>query len=81
MQWQLTNDALKEGTDTVSYDVLGAVAIVIAPGGKLMTMEDSHMSNASAHSIGVAFKEAARNIWKGFDRIANRSSIVETFML
>jgi hypothetical protein len=77
----LTNEALKDGIFTTLYDVLGAVEIVRAPGGKLIAIEDNDIINASVHSIGVAFKDAFRNIWNGFDLMENKSSIVEIFIV
>lgn len=39
-----------------------------------------NMSSASVQSVGAARKVADLNIWKGFALMANKSSIVETFM-
>lgn len=51
----------------------------MAPGGKLVTNCDIHITAASAHRMGVARKAEGLNWTNGFDLRLNSSSIVETF--
>ena len=55
-------------------------AILIAPGGKLVTTCDSHIILARAHSNGVARITAALKSSNGFARTQKSASIVETFI-
>jgi len=77
----LTKDALNVGTGMFPYVTLCTVVIVRAPGGRLITIWDSHMNNASVNNNGVALKAAGLKITKIFDLMLNKSSMVETFIV
>jgi hypothetical protein len=75
---KLTNEALNVGTTTIPNEVLWVVTTVIAPGGKLVTICDTHIRIDSTNSKGVARKAAGLKRINGLDLIENRSSIVDT---
>ena len=54
---------------------------MIAPGGKLVTICDVHIKIESTNNKGVAHNAASLRRTNGLDRMENRSSIVDTFMV
>jgi len=77
----LTKDALNVSIGTSAKVTLWIVAIVRAPGGRLITSWDSHMNNASVNNTGVALIAAGLKMTKRFDLMLNKSSMVETFIV
>ena len=55
--------------------------IVMAPGGKLVTICDAHMTVDRAKSIGVARSAAGRSSTKGLLLMEKSNSIVDTFIV
>lgn len=75
-----TKEALNVGIPCTSpKEVLWIEVTVMAPGGKLVTNCDIHITAASEHRMGVARKAECLNWTSGFDLRLNSSSIVETF--
>jgi len=72
-------DALNVGTTAMPKEVFWVLVIVIAPGGKLITIWEAHMMIDRANSIGAAPTTAGLRSEKGFDLMENRSSIVDTY--
>jgi hypothetical protein len=54
---------------------------VIAPGGKPVTICKAHIIAARRQRVGEAANVDILKIWNGLFLIANRSSIVETFIV
>lgn len=81
MSQRLTKEALKLGTAKVLKLISGLAMTVTAPGGKLITICNTHITMASRKSTGVAWKAAGRSKVKGFDLMSKSSSMVDTFML
>lgn len=62
-------------------DILWAVATVIAPGGKLVTICDAHITAERLKSNGAARKAAGLKRMEGLPLMEKSSSIVDTFMV
>lgn len=78
---KLTNEALNVGTTTIPNEGFWVVTIVMAPGGKLVTICEAHIRTESANSRGVARKAAGLRRINGLDLMQNKSSIVDTFIV
>lgn len=77
----LTKDAFRVGTVSISNDACSIVTTVMAPGGKPVITCKAHMKAARIQRTGEAANVDFLKIWKGFDLMARRSSIVETFIV